>query len=353
MKYVTTKLIKKEDEERALNLAVRTAEHLLIVGEPGEGKSLLAERFFANFEGRLFKATLSKFSDETVLFGSLNIEELKKGMLVYNYENSLLDCEFAFIDEIFDASDVLLRSMLSVLNEREFRRGQFYVKCNLITAVATANYTRINEITKAVVDRFLLYVETQKLSREELEKLFDFNLEYTIEEKITLDELKEEQEKVNRIQFTENMKKVFLDLCSELSFSTRRTFKAIKVVKAEAAMNGREQVSAEDLLALRFLVMTDNREEIIEKLKEKTVIAQREYEQLEFIELLREEWRHIAGEHYDEEHLKKEAEIIRKLKAIDAVNETVAKEKDRLLKKYQEHYDEGLREYMKVRGLHA
>ncbi len=55
----------------------------------------------------------------------MNIPKLREGIIEYLCENSILTCDFAFIDEIFDASDVVLRTLLGVLNERIFAKGSF------------------------------------------------------------------------------------------------------------------------------------------------------------------------------------------------------------------------------------
>ena len=47
-----------------------------------------------------------------------------------------------------------MRSLLSVLNERKFINGQEQIDAAVHTAIATANYMRMNEVTEAVLDRF-------------------------------------------------------------------------------------------------------------------------------------------------------------------------------------------------------
>ena len=158
-----TNLVGRQELEYATSLAILTKQHILLVGKPGTAKSLFADRIFGYFDAKVFKTQLSKFSTEETLFGPLNINALKKGRYEYIYDGTILDSEFSFIDEIFDASDSLLRTLLGVLNERQFRRGAFKVRTPLWTAIATANYTRYNEITEAVIDRFLFQMPVEKV----------------------------------------------------------------------------------------------------------------------------------------------------------------------------------------------
>jgi MoxR-like ATPase len=49
---------------------------------------------------------------------------------------------FAYLDEIYRASDLLLPSMMGILNEREFHNGGVVQHCPLITAIGTTNLFR-------------------------------------------------------------------------------------------------------------------------------------------------------------------------------------------------------------------
>jgi len=349
---ISTGLINREEEDRILNLAVLTQEHVLMVGPPGTAKSLEADLFFGRLGGRFFKTSLTKFSTEEALFGPIDLPALKQGEYRFQYRGSILDSHWAFVDEVFDAPDPLLRSLLSVLNEREFRRGSFYVRCPLITCVGTANYTRVNEVTEAVVDRFLFQWFVKPLDREGLDRLFEWRPPDS-NGKVPLRKIRAAQARVDSVEFPSHLRGVFLDLCVQFNFSPRRVFKAIRVCKAHAHLNGREAVEAEDLVALKYLVSTDG-EKIAEATKvilETTVVAARAYEQMMLIDALVREWEEVRGEHYEVDHLREEAGVIRRLKAINPVSDEVAKRKADLLEEYERHYSRGKAEYLKEVGL--
>lgn len=118
-------------------------------------KSFLANYIFNTFEGaRIFSAQASKDQTPDNYFGPYNIEEFKKGRIRHNVRGSIIEANLVFLDEFFDASDVVLRSLLSVLNERKFINGQEQIDAMVHSAIATANYMRMNEVTEAVLDRF-------------------------------------------------------------------------------------------------------------------------------------------------------------------------------------------------------
>ncbi|MBN1447420.1 MAG: AAA family ATPase [Bacteroidetes bacterium] len=131
-------------------------EHALIQSRTGAAKSLLAQQIFRMFEGaNLFMVQASKEQQPDTYFGGLDIEELKKGRIIHNTKNSLVESEFGFIDEIFDANDYTLRSLLTTLNERALVLGVQQVPARVHSVIAATNYLRVSEITEALLDRFI------------------------------------------------------------------------------------------------------------------------------------------------------------------------------------------------------
>ncbi|GBD06978.1 ATPase RavA [bacterium HR21] len=154
--FICQRVVNREEVVEQALCALLTGEHLLLQSRTGVGKSLLAEQIFTMFSGaRVFRVQASKEQQPDTYFGALDIEELKRGRIVHNIEGSIVDCEFAFIDEIFDANDFTLRALLSVLNERQLMRGVQNVPAKLHTVIAATNYLRVSEITEAILDRFL------------------------------------------------------------------------------------------------------------------------------------------------------------------------------------------------------
>ncbi len=136
--------------------ALLTRENLLVFSPAGTAKTLYAGLLFNRIAGaRVFDTQMSKGTLTEDLFGSVDTEALKKGRIVHNTTDTLVDADFAFIDELFDANDMVLRALLGVLNERVFKKGTQLEKARLHTGIAAANYVRATEVTEAVLDRFL------------------------------------------------------------------------------------------------------------------------------------------------------------------------------------------------------
>ena len=137
--------------------ALLMRENLLIFSPAGTAKTLCAKLVFNRIRGaRIFDTQLSKGTLAEELFGSVDIEQMKRGRVVHHTANTLVDADLAFCDELFDANDMVLRALLGILNERVFKKGSQIEKARLHTAIAATNYLRATEVTEAVLDRFLL-----------------------------------------------------------------------------------------------------------------------------------------------------------------------------------------------------
>jgi MoxR-like ATPase len=154
--FVDRRAINRTDVIKKIFCALLTREHVLLAARTGVGKSLLANQVFAMVEGaRVFQVQASKEQQPDTYFGALILEELKAGRIIHNTEGSLVESEFGFIDEIFDANDYTLRALLTCLNERRLVRGVQNVPARVHTVIGAANYIRVTEITEALLDRFL------------------------------------------------------------------------------------------------------------------------------------------------------------------------------------------------------
>jgi len=269
-------LVGVSDELNQLKYAILTKEHFFIEGEPGTAKSMLAYRVFKSFDGaKLFSIHMSKETTDDALFGPVDVKEYKdNGRYIRKIDNSILDADFAFLDEMFDASEDTLRTLLSVLNERRWSRGEQIVNAKLHTAIATANYSNINEKTEAVVDRFIFKAKSKsKFSKDQMMKMFDNfltedkNKDFSPKITVAYEDVKKMSELVcsnNHITFPEEVRHVYYSLLedfkteAEKKISNRVANKCLNVAKASALLNGREEVQADDLKEMKFVLCTLN-----------------------------------------------------------------------------------------------
>ena len=155
IEFVNSRLINREEVIEQIFCAILTGEHALIQSRTGVAKSLMTEQIFSLINGaKYFKVQASKEQQPDTYFGALDIGKLKEGIIWHRTEGSLVESEFGFIDEIFDANDFTLRALLSLLNERQLMLGVQNQKAAIHTVIAATNYLRISDITEALLDRF-------------------------------------------------------------------------------------------------------------------------------------------------------------------------------------------------------
>jgi len=284
----TLGLIDRNREIKQFMYALFTREHMLLMGPPGTAKSQFSTNAFSAIKGaETFQIHLTKQTTEEYVFGPLNIIELKKGNLVHNTKGSVLTADFAFLDEFFDASDVLLRSLLGILNERVWLKGSQRVEAKLHTAILTSNYQRENDLMQAVLDRIIFKSEvnpsTSKSKRMSIYKNALNQSSFKVPTVITLKQLKDLTDEVdapNTVKFHKDILITYDKLLTEFSkeskkfISPRTANKALKVLKASALLDNRDKVEYSDLEELRYVFCVLNRkieEEIFDAVYEKCV----------------------------------------------------------------------------------
>ena len=281
-------LVDRDRETKQLIYALFTKEHMLLMGPAGTAKSQFATNAFSAIDGsKLFSIHLTKQTTEEYVFGPLNILELKKGNLVHNTQDSILDANFAFLDEFFDASDVLLRSLLGVLNERKWMKGQQQMTAKLHTAILTSNYQRENEVTNAILDRIIFKTEIQPITAKSkrIRVFNDYLAQPNFKPAKVLDLAKLEEftklvEDPNSVKFPDEVLEAYDVLLQEFMkeskkyISQRTANKALKVLKVSALLDGRDKVSYDDLEELRYVFCVLNRrieEELFDAVFEKHI----------------------------------------------------------------------------------
>src|SRR6267142_4623357 len=137
-------------------LAVVAGEHLFLYGPPGTAKSALIRQFAAAVQGRYFEYMLTRFSEPNEIFGPIDIARLRDGQVVTVTTGMLPEAEFVFLDELFNANSAILNNLLTVLNERVYRRGAETHSLPLLSLFSASNHLPEDEALRALFDRFLL-----------------------------------------------------------------------------------------------------------------------------------------------------------------------------------------------------
>ena len=283
--YLRSHFIGRDAVLEQILYALLTREHALIIGDRGLAKSRLARSVFAQFEGPrpTFSLQLTRSTSVGQLVGGLDLQAFERGTYVHNLDGYIVRAHFAFLDELFDANDFVLRSLNGILNEREFLNGPQIEPAVLHTAIATTNFMRDTRESRAVLDRLLFkcvvhraestlqrfairrefitshggtvkplagqavpYQMLYELSQIIHGEIPDQMLQVAPHILVMLDQIISDFEKEVNEKQTED----------RFVYSDRSKNKAIHVVMASALRSGRKSVEVRDLAALQYLIPT-------------------------------------------------------------------------------------------------
>lgn len=248
--------------------ALLTREHVLIHGIYGTGKSQLVNTVFEAFSVETFTVQMSKFMSEGYVIGMIDPKQARdSGEMVNRKEGTLRSAVFAELDEVLDATPALLRVMLSILNERKFKRGNQDARVNLHTAIGATNGSpeaaiRRDQELGAVLDRFIFQTEVNYLEEEDSRMNMYQNYLWGTKTSIKIDyddlywlsSLILDGNQITSMNFL----KVYNDVleaykqATGIVVSDRRACKLLLLVEANALLYGRYDVEYEDIKAMRW-----------------------------------------------------------------------------------------------------
>ncbi|MCG2863541.1 MAG: MoxR family ATPase [Vulcanisaeta sp.] len=162
---------KYEDEVLGALMATLSRENYLLIGPPGTAKTTLVYALSKLLNAKWFYRQLTKFTDLEEILGPIDIAKLLDGKIERIYTNSIVESEFALLDEIFNASSAILNTLLSILNERVVYDGNKVVPVKTWTVFGASNRIPEEEELQALYDRFPLRVFTEWVSPDDTEPL--------------------------------------------------------------------------------------------------------------------------------------------------------------------------------------
>lgn len=244
-------------------LGLISREHVLLIGPPGTGKSAAVHAVASTIDAVTFDYLLGRFTEPSELFGALDLNALKDGRIEPVTHGMLPQAEVAFLDEIFLGSTAILNSLLKILNERTYRRGQFSMKTPLISCVAASNALPEDSQLAAFADRFLLTMFVDPVEEHQLPELLESGWQLSAGDiasvpplaKGVIHDLHMATLNVDLSQVRESFAHFVRKLrMVGVVVSDRKAVKAQKLVAAAALLRGGIGASVQDLWPITYLV---------------------------------------------------------------------------------------------------
>ena len=184
----------------------------------------------------------------------------------------LPEAAFVFLDELLNANSAILNSLLTVLNERVFRRGRETRALPLLMVVGASNRLPEDDALGALFDRFLLRVRCDNVAPERLQDVLRAGWKLDLRQQdgataFKIDDIRRLHALLPQVDFGE-VRPVYVELLHRLRHagipvSDRRTVKLQRLMAASALLCGRLVVNPTDLWTLRYIWDTEDQQEIL------------------------------------------------------------------------------------------
>lgn len=157
--------VERDDLLAQVALALLAREHVLMTGPPGTAKSGIAAAVLGRIvdertgKPSVFARQFTESTVQTDLVGPIDFKTLMQtGRTEHFTDEGMLGAVHAFLDEVLDGRDMLLRTTLNVLHERELKQGTKTTSGQIECALMTTN-RYLAEVLEGSRETLLAFVD--------------------------------------------------------------------------------------------------------------------------------------------------------------------------------------------------
>jgi MoxR-like ATPase len=256
------KFLERDELIDGMLTSLLSKEPLLMIGPPGTAKSAICQAICSSLNGKFFAWMLGKLTTPEELFGPLSLKGLEQDRYTRVIDGKLPTANVAFLDEVFKGSSAILNTLLTITNEKIFYNDGKAVDVPLKTLYAASNEIPQAEELSAFYDRFVLRYYVEHVHEEASAKALFSGLPDVKMPTVTLPELDKEQDKASKVKLGTEIVEKLIHLRREvaqegISVSDRKWVQSVRVIKAHAHLNDRDEVDESDLVILGNVLWSD------------------------------------------------------------------------------------------------
>lgn len=157
--------VEREDVLAQIALGLLGREHVLMTGPPGTAKSGIAAAVLGRIvdertgQPSVFARQFTESTVQTDLVGPIDFKTLMAtGRTEHFTDEGMLGAVHAFLDEVLDGRDMLLRTTLNVLQERELKQGTKTTAGRIECALMTTN-RYLAEVLESSRETLLAFID--------------------------------------------------------------------------------------------------------------------------------------------------------------------------------------------------
>ena len=181
---IKTKLIGKEEVFKALALGESLQLPVLLLGEPGTGKTQALLDYAAskyNYDreavrNNTFVIELDEGTKTSEIKGRVNMKSLLETK-EYKIDAPIADAEFVMINEVDKGNSAIRNTMLSVMREKAIFYGDEIKKCKWKVFTGSCNQITGSDEDNPFWDRFVLTLNVDRVGVDTIFKTFNSKVE--------------------------------------------------------------------------------------------------------------------------------------------------------------------------------